>query len=116
MARTALTPQHIVDEGIVPTYAAANVAGHSIPGDGDHILHVKNGSGSSINVTIQTAATEDGLAVADQIVAIAAGAEKFIGPFRPATYNRASGDPTDPGLVWVDFSAVTTVTVALLEV
>lgn len=115
MARTALVSQPVVDEGIVPAYTAANVDGHTIDGGGDVILHVKNGSAASINVTIQTAATQDGLAVAEQVVAIAAGAEKFIGPFNPSTYDRASG-ATDAGKVYVDFSAVTTVTLAALGV
>lgn len=109
MARTALVPVQAVDEGAVLALAAANVDGHSIPGGGDTVLIVNNGSGGSINVTIQTAATEDGLAIADQVVAVGAGVQKVIGPFRPGTYNRASGD-TDPGLVYVDFSAVATVT------
>ena len=111
MARTALASQALVDEGITVAMTAANVNGHSIDGGGDTILLVNNGSGASINVTIQTAATTDGLAVADQVVAVAVGALKAIGPFRSATYDRAAGD-TDGGKVYVDFSAVTTVTCA----
>ena len=114
MARTALTPVQMVDEGVVAAFSAANVDGHSIPGGGDVRLLVTNASGGSINVTIQTAATEDGLAVAEQVVAVGAGVTKAIGPFRSATYDRASGD-TDPGLVYVDFSAVTSITVLALE-
>ena len=88
--------------------------GHSIPGDGDTVLHIKNGSGSSINVTIQTGGTFEGEAVADKVVAIAAGAEKLIGRFRPALYNQPAG--ADGGKVLVDFSAVTTVTCAAFGV
>lgn len=115
MARTALTPVEAADEGAVWALAAANVDGHMIDGDGDIVLFVLNGSGGSINVTVQTAATEDGLAVAEQIVAVAAGVQKVIGPFRPNTYNRASGD-TDGGKVYIDFSAVATVTCKALKV
>lgn len=115
MARTALAAQQVTDSGLNATYSAANVDGHSIPGDGDGILHVKNGSGSSINVTIQTPGNVGGNAVADRVVAVPAGGERFIGPFDATAYNRAIGD-TDGGKVYVDFSAVTTVTVALLAV
>lgn len=114
MARTALASHALVDEGVAVTMTAANVDGHSIAGGGDVILLVENGSAGSINVTIQTAATTDGLAVADQVVAVAAGALKAIGPFKPTTYDRASG-AADAGKVYVDFSAVTTVTCAALE-
>lgn len=96
MARTALASQDVVDEGITVAFSAANVAGHSLEGDGDVVLLVNNASGGSINVTVQTPATEDGLAVAEQVVAVAAGVIKAIGPFRPSTYDRPSGG-ADPG-------------------
>lgn len=114
MARTALTPVQMVDEGAVAAFTAANVDGHSIPGGGDVRLLVTNAAGAPINVTIQTPATEDGLAVAEQIVSVTNGTTKAIGPFRSTTYDRASGG-TDPGLVYVDFSAVTSITVLALE-
>lgn len=114
MPRTALAAQQIAAAGIVPAYAAANVDGHSFPNDGNTILHVKNGSAASINVTLQTPQQKSGLDVAENIVAIAAGSEKMIGRLTPETYNRPSG-AVDPSTVYVDFSAVATVTVALLE-
>lgn len=113
MARTALTTIQAVDTGVVKALAAANALGHSIDGGGSVLLEVANASGGSINVTVQTAATVNGLAVADQVVAVAAATTKIIGPFRPAIYDRASGD-TDAGKVYVDFSAVTSVTCAAI--
>lgn len=115
MARTALASLPVVDEGVVVAMTAANADGHSIAGGGDAILLVKNDGAGSINVTIQTAAQMDGLDVADQVVAVAAGVQKAIGPFRPTTYDRASG-ATDAGKVYVDFSAVTSLTVAALGI
>lgn len=106
MARTPLATQTIVTAGIVPAYTNANVDGHSVANRGRTFLHVKNGSGASINVTLVTAATVGGRAVADDVVAVGAGAEKMIGPFDETVYNAASG------VVNVDFSAVTTVTCA----
>lgn len=115
MARTALASQQVVDEGITVALTAANVDGHSIVGGGEVVLLVQNSSAASINVTIETAATTDSLAIADQVVAVAAGALKAIGPFRATTYDRASG-AVDAGKVYVGFSAVTSVTVAALQV
>lgn len=115
MARTALVPVTAVDEGAVFALTAANVDGHSIPGGGGTLLVVNNAAGAPITVTIETAATEDGLAVADQAVTVAAGTQKVIGRFRSTTYDRPVGG-TDAGLVWVNFSAVTSVTVGAIAV
>lgn len=114
MPRTALAAQQITAAGVVPVYSAANVDGHSFANDGNTILHVKNGGASSINVTVQTPQQVAGLDVAENIVAVAAGAERMIGRLRPATFNRPSG-AVDPNVVYVDFSAITSVTVAVLE-
>lgn len=101
MPRTALAAQAVTDAGLDPAYTAANVDGHSIPPGA--LLHVKNGGGASINVTLQTPVTFQGKAVADTVVAVPAGAERIIGGLKPTLY----GDS-----VLVDFSGVTTVTVA----
>lgn len=115
MARTALTTQQALPTGIVPSFTAANADGHILDGDGDVLLYVKNGGASPINVTIQTPGTVGGLAVTEQIVAVANAAEKIIGRFPPAVYTRDPG-LADPGKVYVDFSAVTSVTVAAIGV
>lgn len=111
MARTALSVQTITRAGITPSYSAANADGHSIQNsEANFILHVKNGSGSSITVTIATAAQIDGLDVSDRTVTVGAGAEKVIGTFPQSIYNQSDGT------VNVDFSAVTSVTVAAFKV
>lgn len=109
MARTDLTPQLPSATGIVPTFAAAPALGSQFRNSGRSILHVKNGGGVSIDVTIPTPGTVDGLALADQIVAVAAGAEKLISVRNRETYKQADG------YTYVDYSAVTSVTVALYE-
>ena len=107
MARTALAVQTIADEGITPAFTAAPVDGHSVPGDGDVWLEVKNTSGSPINVTVQTGGTLMGEPVTDKVIAIpATTGDKIIGPFPPALYNQADG------LVYVDFASVTNLTIA----
>lgn len=105
MARTALTPTALASTGATVSLAAANADGHTIPGTGDVFLLVSNGSGGSITVTAVTPGTQDGLAISDQAVTIANGAQKIIGPFPPRSFT----DEAD-NLVDIDFSAVTTVT------
>lgn len=110
MARSVLAAQPVVTAGLAPVYGAADIAGSSFGNNGRRALHVKNASASPINVTITNQLTVDGLAVPNRVVAVPAGADRFIGPFG-ANYNAA-----DSSGVWVDYSAVATVTVALLEV
>lgn len=110
MARTRLAGQPVTPAGLAANYTAANVDGHSVATS--DIVHVRNAAASAITVTIQTPATVAGLAVADQTVSVPAGGDRFIGGFRADAYAQPSG--TDAGLVWVDFSAVTSVTVAAL--
>jgi hypothetical protein len=72
------------------------------------VLWVKNGSASSVNVTLTTPATlPSGDAYPDKVVAVAAGAEKHIPVLE---------DYRDPatGLAAVAFSATASVTVAAL--
>lgn len=107
MARTSITTQAIVDTGLEATFEAANADGNAIPGDGTTILHVVNGSGADVDVTIQTGGTYHGKAVADTVVTVTAGEERLIGRFKPALYNQASD-----GLVYIDYESVTSVTVA----
>jgi len=112
MARTALTVNEVVRAGVAFSPSAANVDGHSLANDRNAalFLYVNNGSGSSVTVTIQTPGTVDGLAVADRTVAVAAAAEKLIGPFPSGVYDQSDG------AVYVDFSAVTSVTVAAFKI
>lgn len=107
MARTALSIQTVVDTGLEAAYTAANVDGHSLEGTGDVFIHVVNGDAADKTVTIVTGGTFEGKAVVDTTVVVTAGESRFIGPFKPRLYNQP-----DTGLVNVNFSAVTSVTVA----
>ena len=109
MARTELTHQVIVPTGLEQTYAAAHVDGNKFTNDGRMFLHVKNGAGAPITVTIQTPGTVGDLAIADQAVTVTNGEERMIGPFPPNIYNQADR------MVYVDYSSVTTITVAVLQ-
>lgn len=105
-----LTTQDITLDGIVPSYASAAGGGDEFVWDKYTFLHVKNGGGSSIDVTIASQASAgQGLAAADKVVAVGAGSEKFIGPFQEAAFEDINGK------VQVSYSGVTTVTVAALH-
>jgi hypothetical protein len=112
MARTALTPITAAFTGANAPAVAANADGNMVPPSS--IVMVINGSGGSINVTISTPATVQGLAVAEQVTAVPAGESRFFGPFPAEVFAQVSG--ADAGQVYIDYSAVTTVTVRTLAV
>jgi hypothetical protein len=102
-----LATQSITRAGVVPSYAAAAGGGDAFTPTKDTWLHAKNGSGGSITVTIVTARTDAiGNAIADNAIAIAAGAEKLIGPFPAEHYQDSS-----TGLAAVTYSGVTSLTI-----
>ena len=105
-----LTTQNIDTDGLVPTYAAASGGGDKmLPGEHD-FLHVKNGGGSSITVTLVTPSTVDStLAVGDRAITVTNGTDQMIRV--PSDLYR---DPAD-GLASITYSGVTTVTVAAIR-
>lgn len=105
-----LTTQRITRVGLPITYAAAAAGGDKfVPGD-KVFLHVKNGGASSVNVTVATTGKVRGdLALANVVVAIPAAGENVVGPFGRGEFQNAVG------LVDVTYSAVTSVSVAVLE-
>lgn len=99
-----LAVQRIDNDGLTPAYVAAEVGGDKVvPGEGSYV-HVKNGDGTSTDVTLVTPGTVDGLAVADRTVTVAAGAEAKIAV--PDLYT----NPVD-GLASLTYSKVTSLTI-----
>jgi hypothetical protein len=117
MATNLIAVQDIARTGLEPTYTAATSGA-----DGDvwqnegrrTFLHVKNGSGGSIDVTITTPNTVDGLAVADLVVAVPAGEERMIGPF-PRIYEAYDTDNSIESAIQATYSSVTSLTVAAIK-
>lgn len=111
MARTNITPQTPAVTGTVVTLEAANVAGNSVflgvPGV-KRLLVVLNGSGGAITITMGTPGKVAGLDIADRTVVVAAGAREYI---LLDDVLRRSDD-----YAYVDYSAVTSVTVAVISV
>lgn len=104
-----LTTVQTTQAGTVATLVAAAGGGDKFNNTGRERFRVRNGSGSSINVTF-TATGAAGCPAGtlhDLVVAVAAGVEKVFGPFDTARFNDASNQ------VSVGYSAVTTVTVGV---
>lgn len=104
--------QTIVASGIIPAYAAVAASDQfKIDSAQRHFLHVKNGGGGSINVTVnvvKTSANVPGLGqvtIEDIVVAVGAGAEKMIGPI-------SDFYATAAGMVVIDYSGTSSVTAA----
>jgi hypothetical protein len=91
----------------------ADALGSYIVNNGNVIIQVKNGSGDSINVTIASVADSDGRSRATDITAVAASKTATFGPFRPDLFNQTGA--ADLGHVFIDYSAVTTITVAAIQ-
>ena len=106
-----LTTQNIKTAGITPSYVAASGGGDKCETGEGTFLHVKNGSGGSLTVTLITPSTVDAtLVVGDRAVAVGAGAEAMISV--PDTLYR---DPAD-GLASITYSGVTSLTIGCFRI
>jgi hypothetical protein len=110
MPRTAITAQPVTATGVAVTYEAANVLGNSFTLIPNRVLHVKNGGGSPITVTIPSTQTVEGLAVPSRTVSVTNATDKFISLGASGAHRQTDGS------VNIDYSAVTSVTVAVIDV
>ena len=112
----AVTPQIVIPSGIVPVFSAVGltdvISGAGVNGNERLWLHVKNGGGSAVTVTIApvspTSARVAGvgsLAVLSMTRSVPASGEAVIGPISQA-YIDGTGNVT------VTYSATTSVTAA----
>ena len=106
MATLTVTTPAITGTTLTPVAAAGG--GDVFPNDGGKELYINNASGSSINLTITPGGTPGGLTLSPIVIAIPTGTIKLIGYFPPGYFNNASGQ------VALTYSAVTSVTVAVL--
>lgn len=108
-----LTLQEFDLAGLTPSFTAADSDGDAFVNNGKTLLYVKNGDGSSRDVTlnIQKTITIGGIDItlSNPTVTVPANDEKIIGPFSQDWFN----DVDDK--VNVDYDAVTSVTVAALK-
>jgi hypothetical protein len=99
--------------GLNPTYASAAGGGDSYPASGVELLHVKNGGGAPITLTVE-GPNVDNFGTSgdnhDQAYTIPNGGERFIRVSNMARHRDANGS------VQLTYSAVTSVTIAVLSV
>ncbi len=110
-----LTAINIAMAGVAPAYAAVNASDTLKIDDSErNFLHVKNGGGGSINVTlvaVKTSGRIDGIGnvtVSNRVVAVANGAERMIGPIPP-------GFADADGIVTIQYSGTSSVTAAAFK-
>ena len=73
-----LTTQTATHAGLAVAFSSAAAGGDQCPTGAGLVLLVKNDDASSHTVTLATPGTEDGLAIADRAVTVAAGAQTVI--------------------------------------
>lgn len=106
-----LSTQVVALTGLNPTYGAATGGGDKCEVGDRNFLHVKNGSASSITVTLTATAALRGQTVSNVTVPVPASGERMIGPLSADLLQ----SPTD-GLCGIGYSASATVTVAALRI
>lgn len=114
-----LTRQALNEDGLTASYASAAALGDQVTNaDGKTFLHIKNGSGGSITVTVseQISGTTvqspqyGKLTKASATKAIGSGAEAFFGPFAKAGFNDVNGN------IQITYTAVTSLTIAAVYI
>ena len=103
----ALAIQNLSIAGLAPTFAAASAGGDTFVNNPPTILRVKNGGAAAITVTVDSVRLCNHGFDHDASVSIPAGAERDLGPFDQERFG---------GTASVAYSAVTSVTVAVIKV
>lgn len=106
-----LSTQVVALSGLNPTFGAAAGGGDKMECGDRNWLHVKNGGGASVTVTLDATAAVRGQTVADLAVTVPAAGERMIGPVSADLFQ----SPSD-GLCAIAYSGVTSVTVASLRI
>ncbi len=108
----ALATQTIKRSGLAPAYAAAAGGGDTCTPGGNTFLHVKNGSGGALTVTVAAKSIPaPDLATGNLVVSVPAAGERMIGPIRPEHF----ADPALSGAAAITYSGVTSLTIGVLE-
>lgn len=105
-----LAIQKLNRAGVALNFAAAAAGGDRFPRTTRGYLHVKNGGGAAITVTLNSQKPCDQGFDHDELVNVPAGAERLIGGFADDRFADAQG------YVNVTYSAVAGLTVAAVEV
>lgn len=92
--------QTIVLTGVTPTKNAVS-ASDTFVNNGRTFIHIVNGNAGSTTASFVSSDTQDGLAIDDLDIVVAAGTEKVVGPFPTNTFGT---------LVTVTYTVTATVT------
>lgn len=105
-----LDVQKINQNGVSPSFVAADSLGDEFKNDGKTVLHVKNGGAASINLTINSQQLCNFGFDHDHSISVPAGGDRMLGPFDRTRFN------SDTGNVAVSYSDVTSVTVSAIAI
>jgi hypothetical protein len=111
MARTAYTVQSAALAGTALTFAAPTLANDSAVPNAGRVLLVNNASASAVTVTLHSNYKVHNLTVPDRTVSVPAGSIGAIS-INPTATEHLQSD----GTFWIDYSSITTVTVAFVSV
>lgn len=95
--------------GLSPTFSSCAGGGDEFVNSGEDFIYIVNGHSSPQTVTIATPVTTDGLAVAENAIAIPNAEGRMIGPFPKTIYNDGNAK------VQLTYSGVTSLTIAVLK-
>ncbi len=105
-----LAPQNVDVTGLEATYASAAGGGDSFVNTGRQLIHVKNGSGSPMTVTVDDPNSAEPLGSTtfdpDVEIIVTNAEERFIGPFDVVRFGSS---------VALTYSLETSVTLAILQ-
>jgi hypothetical protein len=104
-----LNPQAINLNGTTITFSSASAGGDQFANTGRELLLVRNGGASSVTTTVAAQGRYRGVPFSNVTLTVPAGGEVIAGPFPPEVFNDANGR------VNLSYSAVTSVTVAVLQ-
>lgn len=107
MARVSVATTPITRDGIALALGVPTADGDAID-CGRTALYASNTGVSSVNVTVISTPTVDGLDVEDLVVAIPAGEVRIVGPFPQRTFGQPAGavetGNNDQGRAYVNYS------------
>lgn len=110
MAESEITVQNIDDDGVTPSYEAANVDGNYFLNGGKCLIHVKNGGVGSITMDVkaQNACSQGELH--DRSITVGAGAEAMLAVENLQQFN--DGDSN----THLEYDDVTSVTIGVFQI
>lgn len=113
MPRTEPATLAVPPTGVAQALTAPDALGDIVEVGAGLTLVVRNDSGGAIIVTAQTPHQVEGVDVDEVALSVPAGEVGFLA-LDPRLFRRNPGD-TDAGKAWIDYSAVTSVTRAVIS-